>query len=127
MVWSIVQVWGVVCGQAGSSRWRVPYDTTDVVIAGTAHLPPELQRILNTIKDLDERSEGAHMGCASGTASPRKRCYLTWPLFKTEVGACRSLTSHHATPPDVGAQIQDNVELGLKGKLGKEEVRVRKW
>lgn len=105
----------------------MPYDTTDVVIAGTAHLPPELQRILNTIKDLDERSEGKKAGCASGTASPRKQCYWTWPLFKTEVGACRSLTSHPATPPDVGAQIQDNVELGLKGKLGKEEVRVRKW
>lgn len=27
--------------------------------AGTVYLPPELQRVLNTIKDLDERSEGA--------------------------------------------------------------------
>uniref|UniRef100_A0A1D1ZRI2 Inhibitor of growth protein N-terminal histone-binding domain-containing protein n=1 Tax=Auxenochlorella protothecoides TaxID=3075 RepID=A0A1D1ZRI2_AUXPR len=50
-------------------------------IESTVHVPPELQRLLNTIKDLDERSE------------------------------------------DLGAQIQDNVEVGLQGKLSKEQAR----
>ena len=30
--------------------------------AGTAGLPPELQRLLKTIQDLDERAQGASVG-----------------------------------------------------------------
>lgn len=88
---------------------------------GTVNLPPELQRILNTIKDLDERSEG--MGPAAIPAAVHVSAVLhavwcgvvrvpwyalcgVWCLHCTGTApACMAVSQPDCCPPSRDVQI----------------------
>ena len=120
------QITSAVAGRAASpTRWppSAPWhiNIAAVVRTGTTSLPAELQRILNSIKDLDERSDGAQPPQQQQLGRRCcRRCGVlpaTWCVL-----LCRQLTPFTAAaapaapcfPADLAAQIQENVEAALK-------------
>lgn len=80
--------------------------------AGTTSLPAELNRILNSIKDLDERSDGEMLGWAR-----RAVAHTVAARVCSCCSALAALPIPHATTrsrADLAAQIQENVEAALK-------------